>query len=48
MKDKFFIIGADVGTTSAKVIVFEEEGNPVAEGRASYPLLLPSRLAAWM
>ncbi len=41
MKDKFFIIGADVGTTSAKVIVFEEEGNPVAEGRASYPLLRP-------
>ncbi len=39
MKDKIFIIGADVGTTSTKVIVFDEEGDPVAKGKASYPLL---------
>ena len=39
MKDKIFIIGVDVGTTSTKAVVFDEEGNLVAVGRASYPLL---------
>lgn len=46
MKDKIFVIGADIGTTSTKVIVFDEEGSPVAEGRSSYPLLRPQ--AGWV
>ncbi len=46
MREKVFIIGVDVGTTSTKAVVFDEEGNPQAEGRASYPLLRPR--AGWV
>jgi len=38
---KVFVIGVDVGTSSTKAIIFDEEGNPKSEGRASYPLLRP-------
>lgn len=41
MGKKVFVIGVDVGTSSTKAIVFDEEGNPKSEGRASYPLLRP-------
>ena len=41
MKEKILIAGVDVGTTSTKVILFDQEGKPQAQGRASYPLLRP-------
>jgi len=41
LKGNAFIIGVDVGTSSTKVVIFDEDGNPQAEGRASYPLLRP-------
>jgi len=41
LKDKTYVLGIDVGTSSTKAIVFDEEGNPKAEGRATYPLLRP-------
>jgi len=41
LRGKILIAGADVGTTSTRVILFDQEGKPQAEGRASYPLLRP-------
>ncbi|MGQ9632196.1 MAG: xylulokinase [bacterium] len=41
MRGNTFVIGVDVGTTSTRAIIFDGEGSPVAEGRASYPLLRP-------
>ncbi len=41
MRKNLFVIGVDVGTSSTKAVVFDEEGNPKVEGRASYPLLRP-------
>ena len=41
MRKNLFVIGVDVGISSTKAVVFDEEGNPKVEGRASYPLLRP-------
>ena len=41
MRKNVFVIGVDVGTSSTKAVVFDEEGNPQAEGRTFYPLLRP-------
>jgi len=41
LRKNLFVIGVDVGTSSTKAVVFDEEGNPKVEGRASYPLLRP-------
>ncbi len=36
-----YIIGADIGTTSTRVIIFDSLGNIVSEGRSSYQLIRP-------
>ena len=35
------VVGVDVSTNSAKAIAWNHQGNAVAEGRASYPLMQP-------
>lgn len=41
MRNKVYLIGVDVGTSSTKAIIFDQKGNPVSEGRASYQLFHP-------
>jgi xylulokinase len=36
-----YIIGADVGTTSTRVIVCDRKGNIISEGRSAYQLIRP-------
>jgi len=38
---KEYVIGVDCSTTAAKAIVWDKEGNPVAEGRKGMELLTP-------
>src|SRR4051794_16843613 len=35
------MLGVDIGTTSAKAVGFDPEGNALGEGEAGYPLLEP-------
>jgi gluconokinase len=41
-----YVIGVDVGTTSTKAVVFEEDGRVVAKHHIDYPLLTPQPSAA--
>jgi xylulokinase len=36
-----YVIGIDCSTTATKAVVWDEEGNSVAEGRAAFPLASP-------
>ncbi len=36
-----YVIGIDCSTTATKAVVWDSEGNAVAEGRASFPLSVP-------
>lgn len=37
-----YMIGVDIGTTSTKAVLFEENGTIVAQGGADYPLYTPT------
>lgn len=41
MRKDAFILGVDVGTSSTKAVVFDEEGNAHWEAKASYPVQRP-------
>ncbi len=41
-----YVIGVDIGTTSTKALIFEENGREVASHHAQYPLLAPEPMAA--
>ena len=36
-----YMIGVDIGTTSTKAVLFEQNGSIVAQGGADYPLYTP-------
>ncbi|RBW69300.1 gluconokinase [Bacillus taeanensis] len=42
MKNKQYVIGLDIGTTSAKVVLFNYLGNAISEHEIEYPLSHPS------
>ena len=37
-----YMIGVDIGTTSTKAVLFEQNGTIVAQGSADYPLHTPT------
>jgi len=39
------VVGIDCSTTATKAVVWDREGHPVAEGRATFPLASPR--AGW-
>ncbi|MCK4804521.1 MAG: hypothetical protein KAT88_08180 [Spirochaetes bacterium] len=41
MIKKDYVIGIDCSTTASKAIVWDKEGNFIAEGREGIPLLVP-------
>ncbi|AWB46725.1 gluconokinase [Paenibacillus sp. CAA11] len=41
-KQKNYMIGVDIGTTSTKAVLFEEDGTIVAKGGEEYPLFTPT------
>jgi sugar (pentulose or hexulose) kinase len=38
---KEYIIGSDIGTSSARVIIFDKTGKTISEGRAGYDIIRP-------
>jgi len=40
--DQAYVIGVDSGTSSTRAILFNQKGEPLAEGRHSYPILRPN------
>ncbi|WP_017727104.1 gluconokinase [Halalkalibacterium ligniniphilum] len=43
---KFYVIGLDIGTTSAKAVLFQTNGKVVCESEATYPVLHP--MPSWV
>jgi xylulokinase len=41
MRPTNYVIGIDCSTTATKAVVWDREGNAVAEGRASFTLSVP-------
>lgn len=46
MSSKKYMIGIDMGTTSTKAVLFEENGQAVARGSEEYPLYTPNSTIA--
>ncbi|MDR5585417.1 gluconokinase [Paenibacillus larvae] len=46
MNRKTYMIGIDIGTTSTKAVLFEEDGKVVARGNGEYPLYTPASTIA--
>ncbi|CAI6087390.1 gluconokinase [Cohnella sp. JJ-181] len=46
MQDSKYMIGVDIGTTSTKSVLFEENGKVVAQATVEYPLYTPSPIVA--
>jgi xylulokinase len=42
MKEKKYVVGIDLGTTSARTIIFDFEGNQIGKGQLLNPLTYPS------
>ncbi|MBD2020160.1 gluconate kinase [Leptolyngbya sp. FACHB-36] len=42
MPDRSYLIGIDIGTTSTKAVLFQEDGTTVAEVTHAYPLYTPT------
>ncbi len=40
MKEKKYVVGVDLGTTSTKTVIFDFEGNVVGAGQVEKPSLL--------
>ena len=38
---KEYVIGSDIGTTSARVIIFDKSGSIISEGRSGYEIIRP-------
>ncbi|WP_239615042.1 gluconokinase [Cohnella mopanensis] len=46
MSETMYMIGVDIGTTSTKAVLFEEDGKPVAKADEGYPLHTPTASVA--
>ena len=42
MKEKKYVVGVDLGTTSTKTVIFDFEGNVVGAGQVENPLYYPA------
>ena len=40
---KRYLLGFDLGTTNAKAVLFDEDGNMITSASATYPLIQPGQ-----